>query len=242
MSTTKSKSTIEAAATRLRSIVLATEEGTLVGGEEALIKRLNVSRATVRQVARLLEREGLLRVRRGINGGYFAARPDVHTIEATVSAYLEMFDTDLDDVFSIASVLWVEVMRKAAVKRSQAGQALVSRLKEKVKALSTDASYESVLALELETRNAIFDLIKSRYIQLIFQINMAFAQRRLTLHAPHGDGSKAHRQFVDAWRNAKLMELEAIATGDLELGTSAARHSRSVWRKQMLGRVSLSVE
>src|SRR3569623_1918283 len=99
MTRTKNETAIEAAAPRLRSIVLGTPEGTLLGSEEALIKRLDVSRATVRQVARLLEREGLLLVRRGINGGYFAARPDARTIESTVSAYLEIFDSDIEDVF-----------------------------------------------------------------------------------------------------------------------------------------------
>lgn len=237
MKPTKNKSTIEAAAARLRSIVLATREGALLGSEDDLVLRLEVSRATVRQVARLLEREGLLRVRRGINGGYFAARPDVHTIETTVSAYLEMFDTNLEDVFAIASVLWVEVMRKAAAKRTQEAKALVKRFREKVSALPQHAPYEEVLALELESRDAIFNLIKSRYIHLIFQINMAFTHRRLP-SMRHRDDTADHREFVHAWRNAKLMELEAIADGDQELGMIAARHIRNLWHKQMLERIA----
>jgi len=229
----KNESTVEAAAARLRSIVLATPEGGLLGSEEALIGRLDVSRSTVRQVARLLEREGLLRVRRGINGGYFAARPDVHTIEAVVSSYLEMFDTDIEDVFAIASVLWVEVMRKAASRRGKEAAALVKRFRGKIEALPADASHEEVLALELESREAIFGLVRSRYIHLIFQINMAFAQRRLS---GRRDGGTGHRQFTNAWRNAKLMELQAIADGDQELGAIAARHIRSLWHRQMVER------
>jgi DNA-binding FadR family transcriptional regulator len=236
MKLSQRKSTIEAAAAQLRHIVLATKEGALLGSEEELVARLGVSRATVRQVARLLEREGLLRVRRGINGGYFASRPDVHTIETTVSTYLEMFDTDIEDVFAIASTLWVEVMRKAAAGRSQGAKALVKHFRAEVGALPPDASYDEVLALELESRNAIFNLIKSRYIHLIFQINMAFAQRRLG--TPRKDAAAAHREFVHAWRNAKLMELEAIADGDQELGMIAARHMRNLWHKRMLARIS----
>jgi GntR family transcriptional repressor for pyruvate dehydrogenase complex len=118
-STPKVNSTIDAAASQLRSIVLSADEGALLGSEETLISRLGVSRATVRQVARLLEREGLLRVRRGINGGYFAARPDLQTIETTVSAYLEMLHTEPEDVTSIASALWVEVLRRAVAGRAR---------------------------------------------------------------------------------------------------------------------------
>jgi DNA-binding FadR family transcriptional regulator len=232
----KNKSTMDAAAARLRTIVLATKDGQMLGSEEDLIDRLKVSRATVRQVARLLEREGLLRVRRGINGGYFATRPDVHTIENVVSAYLEMFDTDVEDVFAIASVLWVEVMRKAAAKRDAKAKALVKRFREKVSALMPDASYEQVLALELESREAIFGLINSRYIQLIFHINMAFAQRSLS-GMTSGREIAARQDFVHGWRNAKLMELQAIADGDQELGSIAARHIRSLWHKRMMERI-----
>lgn len=237
MKTNKNKSTMEAAAARLRALVHASSEGALLGSEESLVERLKVSRSTVRQVARLLEREGLLRVRRGINGGYFAARPDIHTIEATVSAYLESLDTDLEDVFAISSALWVEVMRKAATKRGGEAKSLVKRLREELGEIPPEASYEQVLALELGSREAIFTLINSRYIQLIFHINMAFAQRGLPEAVERSDTGR-HREFVLAWRNAKLMELAAIADGDQELATIAARHMRNLWHKRMMDRIA----
>jgi GntR family transcriptional regulator, transcriptional repressor for pyruvate dehydrogenase complex len=123
----KSKSALEGAASRLRSIALAAKEGVLVGSEETLIAKSGVSRATVRQAARLLEREGFLRVRRGINGGYFAARPDVRTIEKTVSAYLEMVHTKPEDITVIASVLWVEELRRAAQMKTPEAAMLAAR-------------------------------------------------------------------------------------------------------------------
>ena len=89
----------------LRGIVLDAAPGTLLGSEDALVARLSVSRSTVRQIARLLEREGLLLVRRGINGGYYGARPTIGTIETTVSAYLETLDMDSQDLTTVASVL-----------------------------------------------------------------------------------------------------------------------------------------
>src|SRR5690625_2764397 len=99
----RNKSIIDTAAAQLRTLVLSVDEDTLLGSEEELIKQLGVSRATVRQVARLLEREGLLRVKRGINGGYFAVRPDVNSIAQTVSTYLDMVDTEREDITQIAS-------------------------------------------------------------------------------------------------------------------------------------------
>lgn len=229
------KSTIDSAASRLRAIVHATEAGTLLGSEETLIAQLGVSRATVRQVARLLEREGLLRVKRGINGGYFAARPDIRTIESTVSSYLEMVDTNVKDTTAVGSALWVEVINKAAGIRTESAKALAKDLKEKLNALEANASFEEVLKLETEIRAAIFTLINSRYIELIFQINVAFAARQFPLIPADQDTTAEHREFVREWRNGKLLELDAIADGDQTLGSMAARHTRNLWHRRLWG-------
>jgi DNA-binding GntR family transcriptional regulator len=233
MPATPRKSTLTDAIARLRAIALSTKEGALVGGEETLIGRMGVSRATVRQAARLLEREGLLRVRRGINGGYFAARPNLHTIEAAVSSYLELVQTGHEDSTIIASILWVEALRRAARTRSAAARALAQEHAARVEALPTDAAFDDVLAVEQEFRTAVFNLITGRYIELIFLINTAFARR----HFPHPpsdmNATRAHRDFVRAWKKAKGMEFESIMDGDPDLAIMAARHSRNLWHKRL---------
>ena len=230
MTAKQSRSTIEAAAAQFRALSLEAGDARL-GSEDTLVATLGVSRATVRQVARLLEREGLLRVRRGINGGYFAARPDVDTIEQAVSAYLVTLDMDAQDVTTIASVLWVEVLRKAAGLRTEAARTMARDFRERVAAVSPDAPFSEIVQLEQDSRTAIFELIKARYIELIFQINVAFAQKRFTA-TPEMEAAD-HREFIRAWRNAKLMELEAISDGDPELGMMAARHIRTLWHQRI---------
>jgi GntR family transcriptional regulator, transcriptional repressor for pyruvate dehydrogenase complex len=227
-----SRPAMEAAAAELRAIVLQSEDGALIGSEEMLLEKLGFSRSTVRQAARLLEREGYLHVRRGINGGYFGSRPDVRSIANTVSAYLETLDMDARDVTVIASVLWIEVLRKAASVRTEAARSLAETFRERVMGIRPDASFAEVRAVELDSRAAIFDLAKSRYVQLIFDINAAFATRRF-LPPSNMDGSAAHRKFVRAWRNAKMMELSAISEGDVELAIMAGRHSRYIWHKRV---------
>jgi DNA-binding FadR family transcriptional regulator len=231
------RTTVEDAATRLRAIVLAAEDGVFLGSEDALVAQLGVSRATVRQVARLLEREGLLRVRRGINGGYFGARPDVGIIESTVSAYLDTLDMEGEDVTVVASALWVEVIRKAAGLRSEAARATAQRLRERVAALPSDASFGAVADADEACRTAIFELVKARYIELIFHINTAFAQRHFTASPSAADDGTAQREFVHAWKSAKLLELGAIADGDPELGAMAARHTRNLWHERVWRRL-----
>lgn len=229
---TRTRSSIDVAAAKLREIALASEEGALLGSEDALVEKLGVSRATVRQVARLLEREGLLRVRRGIHGGYFAGRPNLHTVEAAVSAYLETLDMDVQDVTVIASVLWVEALRKAASLRTEAARTVAERLRGRLLKLRPAASFDQVLEYDQACQTEIFALTRARYIELIFQINVVFARTWFVPRA-RPDDSEAHRDFVERWRKAKLLELDAISDGDPELGALAARHSRNLWHERI---------
>ncbi|MGJ3627919.1 GntR family transcriptional regulator [Sphingomonas sp. MMS24-JH45] len=57
-------------ADELRRLALTSEEGTLLGSEEALMTRLGVSRPTLRQAAGLVAQDQLITIKRGVNGGY----------------------------------------------------------------------------------------------------------------------------------------------------------------------------
>ncbi len=232
MKNREAKTAIELAAMSLRQIVLELEPGTLIGNEDGLIATLGCSLSTVRQVARLLEREGLLKVRRGINGGYFASRPDAGSIEATVSSYLETLDIDAKDATVVASALWVEAMRKAAAADRKEAHMLASRLAAKIKAIKDNATFEKIREVELLVQSEIFELAKSAYIKLIFDINVAFSRRRYGLPVPD-DTSDEHLGFVRAWRDAKLLELSAIDSGDVELAAMAAQHGRKIWNRRV---------
>lgn len=222
------RTAIGVAADRLRAIVLAAEQDALIGSEEALIGQLACSRSTVRQVARLLEREGLLRVKRGINGGYFGTRPDAGTIEATVSAYLQTLPMDPGDVTILASALWVEALRKATSSPVAEREAVCNNLRPRFKAISEKASFDTVRDLELAAQSAIFDLANAAYIKLIFDINSVFSRNRFTPVPDDHDGQE-HQDFVLKWREAKLMELNAVSSGDRELAAMAAQYSRRLW-------------
>lgn len=226
------KSAIETAAAGLREISRSVPEATLVGSEEELLKTLQVSRATLRQAARLLEMEGLLKVRRGIHGGYFSARPDAGTIAKAVSSFLDLGNIEHEDLTQIASVLWVEVVRKAATNLSRENKSHVVALLERVEALDEKSTFDDVLKVEEEVRSRLFQLINSRYIELIFQINTTFAEERFPTPVSRDDKRK-QRSFVRAWRSAKILELEAIRDGDRVLAVMAARHTRNVWHRRL---------
>lgn len=222
--------TLDAAANRLREIVLNQTDGALIGSEDTILKLLGVSRSTARQVARILEREGLLLVKRGLKGGYFGARPTAQTIENTVSAYLRSLDINVTELMVVASVLWVEAMRKAASVRTKEAREVADKIRSSVLALKPRASFQSIRDVETESRSLVFALAECAYIELIFDINMTFAHRAFSVN-PEGELKDSLPEFARAWRDAKLMEATAIAEGDRELGALAARHTRRVWQE-----------
>jgi DNA-binding FadR family transcriptional regulator len=230
-----SGSSIDLATKGLWKIAIEAEDGALLGSEELLTATLGISRATLRQAARLLEREGVLKVRRGIRGGYFATRPGVDRIVSGASAYLETLNVDPGELFNLGSFLWGEALRKAASLRTEDARALAGRLREKVAALRDDASFTDVYEIEHYCRTRIFGLIEDPYIELIFNVNLAFSRRKQYADPSKLDGTRTHREFVRAWRRAKLIELETIADGDEQLAVMAAQHLRHLLHRRIWG-------
>mgnify|MGYP000411479737 CR=1 FL=1 len=230
------KSSIDRTAVALRHMALDTAEGSLLGGEDELVGRLGVSKVTVRQAARLLEREGVLRVRRGLNGGYFAARPSIEMVEAVVCSYLNTMG--LDDRYSgtVTTALWQETLRAAAGADRQAVHQLVehwSAIIRGVPEVGDDA--KTISRLEQELRADVLRLIEGEYVELLIRINVAFSRQKVLerLSAGQlGDRDPEHqRLFVQRWKMATLMELAALADGDPEFAAMAARHNRNVWNE-----------
>jgi DNA-binding FadR family transcriptional regulator len=104
----------QATADVLREVILDRERGALLGSEDDLLEQLGVSRPTLRQAARILEQEGLLRVRRGIGGGFFTNRPDASAIAHATAIYLRSEQATVEDVFEARLLIEVECAALAA--------------------------------------------------------------------------------------------------------------------------------
>ncbi len=222
---------MRAAATQLRSFILEKQEGDFLGDEREVIQQLGVSRTTLRQIARLLEREGLLAVKRGANGGYYARRPNVSSVEAAVIDYLEILEIRPDELSTMSSIIWIEAIRQACGLKSPEAKAAARRLGKIVRASGDDLSYGELLAIEQRIRSEVFGLIESPYVKFIFQINVKFAQTRLSKQISDKSVAPIDSEFIRTWRDVKLLELGSIGHGDEELGTIAAQRTRNLWRQ-----------
>lgn len=223
--------TVEA---NLRRIVQECDVGEFLGSEDDLRQRLGCSRNTLRQAARLLERDGVIRVKRGINGGYFGSRLTTQDVEAVVSGYLQTLDMGVDDVTVVTSILWEELLRRASSARSSDARKMAEKYKKKLKTIKDTATFADIRKFEMETRQEIFKLAQCPYIELIFNISARYSRSNYKDNVD-ADATQEHQEFVQRWRSAKFMELAAIGEGDPELGEMAARHIRKIWHHRLWG-------
>jgi GntR family transcriptional repressor for pyruvate dehydrogenase complex len=225
---------LQKAAEIVRSRILELREGEFIGSEDSLLALLGCSRGTVRQVARLLEREGLLKVRRGIKGGYYGARPDPGTIEQMVGVHLQTLEISASEVTIMANALWIEAMRLAAAAEPAIVGKTCDMLRKKVNLISDDADILKVREMEFYIQQQIFSLSTAKYIKLIYDINNHLYDSQFDYAAAAEASNEDHQVFVRAWRVAKLMELNAIAEGDGDLAESAGRYGRKIWDRRVL--------
>lgn len=228
MSKGKSASPIDIAAAALREMATKAPPGELIGSEDDIVERLDVSRITVRQAARLLEREGVLLVKRGKKGGYFAARPSFEMVEDVVCAYLDTLGIGASHTGGVATALWVEAVREGTAAERSAAQRTAAKLRELVVNIPDDAEMAIIGKAEAEFRSIVFDLIEGDYMRMIFQINAAFARKKLVRSESTID-ERQHCEFVRKWRSGKLLQAEAIGSGDMMQGVLAALHERRAW-------------
>ncbi|WP_178379848.1 FadR/GntR family transcriptional regulator [Cryptosporangium aurantiacum] len=111
-----------ALADELREEVLSRSAvGELLGSESDLVRRHGVSPPTLRQAMRVLQAEGLVSVRRGVNGGFFAAAPSAAAVARAASTLLRHQGATLDDIRAVVRFVAPEVAALAAA-NPDAGQ------------------------------------------------------------------------------------------------------------------------
>lgn len=89
-------------------------DGALIGSEEELLSRYGVSRPTLRQAAALVAQEQLLRVRRGVSGGYFATRPTAGAVSHMAAIYLRTHGTSVEQILHAVELVRTDMVRSAA--------------------------------------------------------------------------------------------------------------------------------
>jgi len=88
--------------------------GERIGSEQDLIRRFGLSRASVREALRLLERDGLVTVKPGPNGGVFCGYPSAQPLARSIDIYGAFHDVTSEDLVEARTELEVLTARLAA--------------------------------------------------------------------------------------------------------------------------------
>ncbi len=214
----KPSSAVHRAASAIRATAMNQPEGTLLGSEEELMNKLGVSRPTLRQAAALVAQERLITIRRGVNGGYFAALPDSLTVARMAAIYLQSRHAHLEEVIAAVEPIRTELARLASRNGDPAGKAELADFLAQERAMP-QTDYRSFLRAERAFGRVLAAMSGNRVLELFLSIVYdlsAFIGRDEDVYVNHPDRIEAYR----AHRNRMAA---AILDGDEELAVLATR-------------------
>ena len=185
----------------------ALEPGTRLPSEEALMRQSGHSRATVRESMRVLEREGLIEIRRGPTGGSFVRRPDHVSIARSLQLLLQFNRNDPKVILEARRELEPLCARLAAARVSREEIGRLRGSVDRLQALhdSGEAARENLvfhLTLVEASRNSVLQAVVAAVRSLLYDSSIkVYYSREKILQA-----AKAHAKIVDALeeRNASL--------------------------------------
>src|ERR1700730_631966 len=95
----------------LRQIIFEHPPESLLGRESELCLKLGCNQGMLRQVARQLEAQGLLFIKRGASCGYFASRPKENAVLDLAALYLVGAGTTLRDAMLACRGMAIDAAR-----------------------------------------------------------------------------------------------------------------------------------
>lgn len=103
------------------------QAGDFLGTESVLFREFSASRSTIREAIAILETQGTVLVRRGRNGGLFAAPRDAASISYALRGYFEYVGVTVDEIMATRKILNALVIRRAAERATEEHVELLRR-------------------------------------------------------------------------------------------------------------------
>ena len=214
------KGLVPETAARMREIIFAHEAGEQIGSLPELAKALGVGIVTVQQAARVLEHEGLLEVRRGPGGGYYASRPDAADLERALAAWMRSQPASWEEALDMTSLLFNELCAAAAAcddrERQEALRVFALRL--------LDCDGEAAMGdMEQDFQDLLFAMVDRPLFELLTRVTLRFSAMR------PGETPSRGLIGVERWIAGRRRIIDAILRRDAALARfEADRSNRQV--------------
>lgn len=192
----------------LANLSLAADPGAHLGAEDDLLARFGVSRPTLRQAAKLVERDRLISIRRGAQGGYYAERPDARDAIQSLARFLRMKGANLGHVIQVTRPVSEEAAVAAARNR---GDADIEALHGFVATIDARDTPRDLIAAEVLMARLIAGMSGNPVVELILEIGYSF-----------GLDERGSDLYADADRRARTRAMQrslcqAIIDGDADI-------------------------
>ena len=198
------------------------EDGAYLGSELGLLAKLQVSRPTLRQAAKILQNDQMIEVRRGLNGGFYACRPEARHVVQGPAFYLRLKGATLSEAGVAMNVIMSSNAAAAALNPDATLRAALRGLAEELAGMD-DAAYTTSYLLGFEQRliKLVARMGQNPFLELFVTIVNEFGllERDLRFY----ENISARKML---WRDLQLEYCRAILEGDPEHATLLV-HRRS---------------
>jgi GntR family transcriptional repressor for pyruvate dehydrogenase complex len=196
--------------------------GDKLPAEKDLVEMFNTSRSSIREAFRLLERSGILEIRKGAQGGAFVKKSDTSQVVDSLKDMLKLERISLEEVKAVRLILEPPLAAEAA---RNAGPGDLRRLEEANLALEERyKSGDPEIENNPEIHKIISEVSKNRLSALLMSALMdihAFRMRKIKL-------SKQEKKKIIYHHNEII---EAIRKKDPEMASDKMKkHIRDVYR------------
>jgi DNA-binding FadR family transcriptional regulator len=173
--------------------------------ERELAERAGVSRATVREALRLLERDGLVSTKVGRNGGSEITRPSADSVERSLRAFIHGRDIRLVSVLETRAAIEGPAARYAAVHRTPEDLDQIEHYQVKMETASRDGDWMGYVQSNLDWHVRV---VRASHNELLDAFMSAIAQPFLVASDVkefdsteiRAAGLRAHRGVMEAIR------------------------------------------
>lgn len=189
--------------------------GKILGNEPQLQERYGVSRATIREAIRQLERHGVASMRRGKLGGLMIEQPAEISAVLALATYLELAHISIDELFEARNIIECMALEQAGARlpeyELQRAQTFIEALRD-----PEPLEFNAEMALHTQIRNFLRDTATNPATALTLD-----ALYYITIHdlPPRATKKDVEQTLRDA-RRIRRQVLEALVGGD----TDGAKH------------------
>lgn len=197
------------------------QAGEVLGTERELLVRYGISRATLREAIRQIERHGAAEMRRGAGGGLVVSAPAQGAVERAMSSFFELTRVSLAEQHEVREHLERTAVHLASERCDEtAADALQSVLAK----FDAEPRFEALITANMEAPVAIAELTGNPSLALFIQtLNTVthdiqdYLRREPALLSLHWDFSKQfHKELVAAILRRDADEAERLVASEAQ--------------------------